>query len=250
MFTAGPRLLVSVVSPDEVEAVLSGGADIVDVKNPAEGALGAPTPALLRAVASRVPPPVEVSAALGDAPHLPGTLALAAAGAAACGPAFVKVGLLGSARPEQAVFLLTAVRQAAEQANPRTRVIAVAYADAARVGGLPPQELPGVAHRAGISGVMLDTAVKDGTSTLGALGEAGVAAFLAAARSLGLITALAGSLGRGDLALVHRLGVDIVGVRGAACEGGRNGIVSAARVRGLREALGLSVPASPAYGLR
>ena len=36
------RLLVSVVSADEVEAALAGGADIVDVKNPAEGSLGAP----------------------------------------------------------------------------------------------------------------------------------------------------------------------------------------------------------------
>ena len=44
------RLLVSVVDADEVEAALAGGADIVDVKNPAEGSLGAPVPALLRAV--------------------------------------------------------------------------------------------------------------------------------------------------------------------------------------------------------
>src|SRR5688572_21812851 len=34
------RLLVSVVTLDEVEAALAGGADIVDVKNPAEGSLG------------------------------------------------------------------------------------------------------------------------------------------------------------------------------------------------------------------
>ena len=45
-----PRLLVSVVAPDEVEAALEGGADVVDVKNPAEGSLGAPLPRVLLAV--------------------------------------------------------------------------------------------------------------------------------------------------------------------------------------------------------
>jgi hypothetical protein len=40
-----------------------------------------------------------------------------------------------------------------------------------------------------------------------------------------------------DLEGAPRLGADIVGVRGSACEGGRKGTVSAARVRALRAAL-------------
>jgi uncharacterized protein (UPF0264 family) len=231
------RLLVSVVAPDEVEAAIAGGADIVDVKNPAEGSLGAPVPALLRAVRSRVHSPVQVSAALGDAPHLPGTMALAAAGAAACGADYLKIGLFGSARPEQALELLAAVRRAAADVNPRTRLMAAAYADAARVGALPPGELPSIARQAGFHGVMLDTAVKDGVSTFTAMGEDGVAAFFAAARALGLVTAVAGALGPDDLERARRLGADIVGVRGSACEGGRGGTVSAARVGALRDAL-------------
>jgi uncharacterized protein (UPF0264 family) len=240
-----PRLLVSVVSAGEVEAALAGGADIVDVKNPAEGSLGAPLPALLRSVRSRVAPPTDVSAALGDAPHLPGTMALAAAGAAACGADYLKIGLLGSARPEQALDLLAAVRRAALDVNPRTRLMAATYADAARVGALLPRELPAIARQAGFHGVMLDTAVKDGLSTFTALGEDGVAAFLAAARALGLVTALAGALGPAELERAQRLGADIVGVRGSACEGGRGGTVSAARVRALRAALsGAAGPAT------
>lgn len=241
------RLLVSVVSADEVAAALEGGADVVDVKNPAEGSLGAPVPSLLRSVRSLVAPPALVSAALGDAPHLPGTLALAASGAAVCGADYVKVGLLGSSHPVQARELLAAVCRAAVEANPRVRVVAVAYADAWRVGGLPPPALPAVAREAGAHGVMLDTGVKDGTSTFAALGITGVAAFLAEARSLGLMTALAGALGSDDLVRAGGMGVDLVGVRGGACDGGRGGRVSAARVRALREALGLSAPASPAF---
>ena len=241
------RLLVSVVSADEVEPALQGGADVVDVKNPAEGSLGAPVPSLLRSVRSRVVPPALVSAALGDAPHLPGTLALAAAGAAACGADYVKVGLLGSSRPEEARKLLAAVCRAALETSPRVRVVGVAYADAPRVGGLPPASLPAVAREAGAHGVMLDTGVKDGTSTFAALGVAGVTAFLAEARALGLMTALAGALGEDDLMHASGMGADLVGVRGSACDGGRGGRVSAVRVRALREALGLSAPAFRAF---
>jgi (5-formylfuran-3-yl)methyl phosphate synthase len=234
---APPRLLVSVVSVAEVEAALEGGADVVDVKDTAEGALGAPRPALLRAVRTLVTPPCELSAALGDAPHLPGTMALAAAGAASSGADYVKIGLLGSSRPEQALEMLLAVGQAARDANSGTRLVAVAYADADRVNGLPPSELPRVARRAGVHGVMLDTAVKDGCSSFAVLGGQAVADFVAEARSLGLMTALAGSLGREELSRASALGVDLVGVRGSACKDGRDGTVSAARVRGLRAAL-------------
>jgi hypothetical protein len=231
------RLLVSVVSAEEVEAALLGGADIVDVKNPAEGSLGAPEPALLRAVRSQVASPAAVSVALGDAPHLPGTMALAAAGAASCGADYLKIGLLGSARPEQALELLDAVRRAAADVNPSALLMAAAYADASRVGALPPQDLPSIARQAGFHGVMLDTAVKDGVSTFTAMGEDAILDFLAEARGLGLVTALAGALGPADLERAQRLGADIVGVRGSACDGGRKGTVSAARVRALRATL-------------
>ncbi len=236
------RLLVSIVSADEIAAALAGGADIVDVKNPAEGALGAPAPSLLRAARERVCAPALLSVALGDAPHLPGTLAFAAAGAAACGADYVKVGLRGSDEPQSALEMLRALVSAV---GTTARVIAVTYADGA---GLPPLELPRVAAEAGVHGVMLDTLEKHGTSTFAALGAAAVAAFVDDARERGLVTALAGSLGSDGLARACRLGVDFVGVRGAACDGGRDGVVSPARVRALRTALDLSAAESLAFG--
>ncbi len=233
------------VDPAEVAAALEGGADIVDVKDPREGALGAATPGVLRAIRARVAAPAELSAALGDAPHLPGTLALAAYGAALCGAEYVKVGLLGSNQPDTAREMLVAVRCAALAANPAVRVVAVGYADAARVGALPIERLPAVAHDAGIHGVLVDTLVKDGTSSFRAAGEDAIAGFVDSARAAGLEVGLAGSLRFADLDLARRLGPDLVGVRGAACDGGRGGTVRAERVRRIREALGLTPPASP-----
>jgi uncharacterized protein (UPF0264 family) len=156
------------------------------------------------------------------------------------------VGLLGSRHPRQALELLTAVRLATEDTGPRVGVVAVAYADSARAGGLPAPELPAVAAAAGAAGVMLDTFFKDGTCLFDALEESAVGTFVHAARSAGLLVGLAGALGQGDLPRVRRLGVDVVGVRGSACEGGRGGVVGADRVRSLRDRLRLSIPASPA----
>ena len=87
------KLLVSVVDAGEARAAAAAGADIVDVKNPAEGSLGAPSPAVIAAVRAAVPAELPVSAAIGDMPNLPGTAALAALGAARSGATFVKVGL-------------------------------------------------------------------------------------------------------------------------------------------------------------
>ena len=50
------KLLVSVLYADEARAAAAAGADIVDVKNPAEGSLGAPSPAVIAAVATRWTP--------------------------------------------------------------------------------------------------------------------------------------------------------------------------------------------------
>ena len=46
------QLLISVTNALEAQAVLQGGADIIDIKNPAEGALGAANVAALRDICS------------------------------------------------------------------------------------------------------------------------------------------------------------------------------------------------------
>ena len=124
------RLLVSVVDAGEARAAAAAGADIVDVKNPAEGSLGAPSPAVIADVRAAVPAELPVSAAIGDMPNLPGTAALAALGAAHSGATFVKVGLWGaSTRGRRG-------RPAARRARrprPSAVVVAGAYADARRV---------------------------------------------------------------------------------------------------------------------
>jgi uncharacterized protein (UPF0264 family) len=227
------RLLVSVVDAGEAREAAAAGADIVDVKNPAEGSLGAPSPAVIAEVRGAVPAGLPVSAAIGDMPNLPGTAALAALGAARSGATFVKVGLWGVSTEPDAVDLLRAVVDGV----PGALVVAAAYADSRRVphAPLPPERLPRVARAAGVRVCLLDTAVKDGRGLLEWLAPDALTSLVADAHAAGLQVALAGALRADDLPVVRDTGADIAGVRSAACrDGRRSGRLDAERVRALR----------------
>jgi uncharacterized protein (UPF0264 family) len=229
------KLLVSVVDADEARDAAAAGADIVDVKNPAEGSLGAPSPSVIAAVRAALPTELPVSAAIGDMPNLPGTAALAALGAARIGAAFVKVGLWGVSTEVEAVALLRAVQDGVAGVSGAT-VVAAAYADARRVAHAPlaPELLPRVARAAGVGGCLLDTAVKDGRGLLYWLSPDALTSLVADAHAAGLQVALAGALRAQDLPIVRGTGANIAGVRSAACsDGRRSGRLDAARVRAL-----------------
>ena len=61
------QLLVSVASAAEAGTALTGGADIIDAKNPLGGALGAVSVEVLRDIHAAVAGARPVTAALGDA---------------------------------------------------------------------------------------------------------------------------------------------------------------------------------------
>jgi uncharacterized protein (UPF0264 family) len=113
----------------------------------------------------------------------------------------------------------------------------VAYADHGRVDGPRPDDAIRIAACVGAAGVLLDTAVKSGPGLTGLMPPHVLAAWVHAARERGLLTALAGRLSADDLPVVLETGTDIAGVRGAACEGGRDGCISSVRVRDLRAVL-------------
>ena len=214
------RLLVSVVDAAEARLAVAGGVDVVDVKNPAEGALGAPAPAVIAEVRGALGSERPLSAAIGDLPCLPGTAALAALGAAHAGAAYVKLGLWGAAGADDHVAVLRAAQRAVAG---RAAVVAVAYADAVRVPRRPlaPPELVATARRAGLSGCLVDTAIKDGRGVRAWLGDDALTELVAAAHGAGLEIALAGELRAEDLPEVRATGADIAGVRSAACRDGR-----------------------------
>jgi uncharacterized protein (UPF0264 family) len=159
---------------------------------------------------------------------------------ARAGETFVKLGFAGLRSPAIiAPLLAEAVRLAG--AIGQVRVVAVAYADFARAGCVPPGDLVGIASDTGAAGVLLDTFIKDGRDLLSWLSLPELDAWVERAREKDLLVALAGSLRGHSFEAACSAQPDIVGVRGAACIGGRSGQVDRDRVRGLRALMGETV---------
>jgi uncharacterized protein (UPF0264 family) len=233
------RLLVSVRAPAEVTPALTGGADIIDAKEPSEGPLGAVGPRVLTGIMRRVPPEVELSVALGDGlgtyqvQQLIARLPLLQRRSAT----YVKLGFAGVSSSARAGLLLQAAVSAAREHPLNPRVIAVAYGDSDCAESPSPDALAAVASRAGAAGLLIDTYRKDGRTLLGLMVPRRLAVLIQEVRSAGLTTAVAGALGPDDLPRLREAAPDIVGFRGAACDGGRSGRVSEDRVRLLRRAM-------------
>ena len=226
------QLLVSVRDEIEAAAAVAGGADIVDAKEPLAGALGAVSSEVLRTIVATVHNARPVTAALGDAAD-ENAVERAARAFVAAGVSFVKIGFAGvTARNRVDALIAAAVRGAGEH------VIAVAYADYERAGSAPTDAIIDAALHAGAAGLLIDTADKSGPGLLALMPVEAIGHAVARARGAGLIVALAGRLTAADLSVVRDSGADIAGVRGAACDGGRTGRISATHVALLFDRLG------------
>ncbi|MGA2681120.1 MAG: (5-formylfuran-3-yl)methyl phosphate synthase [Candidatus Bathyarchaeia archaeon] len=211
------KLLISPANVKEAAEAIAGGADIIDVKNPQEGALGANFPWVIKQIRELAPKNVRVSCALGDVPNLPGSVSLAALGAATLGVDYIKVGLCGCNTAGEAVYLLRNVNKAAKGCNPKIKVAAVGLADTQRIDSLDPMQIPSIAFKARVEVAMLDTGVKDGKNLFSYLKDTQLEEFVDCSHQFGLEVALAGSLRKQDLPVIYRFGADIAGLRGAAC---------------------------------
>jgi hypothetical protein len=218
----------------EARAALAGGADILDVKNPKEGSLGANFPWAIRAVADLAEGRVPVSATIGDLDYKPGTASLAALGAAVSGADYIKAGLLGVKTGEQAEEMLLGIVKAVKDYDSGKRVVAAGYSDYTRANSVSPMLLPAAAAKAGADLVMVDTAIKDGRSTFEFMNEQDLKDFISLGHDEGLKVALAGTIGFGHLEMLKRLNPDIIGVRGIVCGGDRRSAIQAELVKKLK----------------
>jgi (5-formylfuran-3-yl)methyl phosphate synthase len=236
------QLLVSVRDPAEVTAALEGGADIVDAKEPERGALGAVSFQQLRAIDHQVPDHVSLSVALGD-PESAAEVAAAIAGLPLrrrAAPLYLKLGLERTARNQLASLCSAAVR-AAQRHAAKPRLIFVEYADRP-VAIDAPGAVADAVRVASASGILVDTAAKDGRTLFDWWSPSRLSAWIVGTRKRGLTAAVAGSLGPVEVGRVATLRPDVIGVRGAACAGGRLGRVDAGLVRLLRFALESPAP--------
>lgn len=215
------KLLVSPINVEEAKIAKLGGADIIDVKNPKEGSLGANFPWVIKAV-KKAAGNIPVSATIGDFNYKPGTASLAALGAAAAGAEYIKVGLYDIHTKEQAMDILVNIVRSVKGYDKNKKVVAAGYSDYKRINSISPFELPLIGAEAGVDVVMIDTGIKDGRSTFEFLTEEELKEFVSSARKHGLQAAIAGTIKFDDISSLKRISPDIIGVRGCVCGGDRN----------------------------
>src|SRR3990172_3975966 len=90
-----PGLLVSVRNADEARIALEGGADVIDVKEPSRGSLGAADAEVVAAVVRAIGGSVPISVAAGEL--IDHRQSGATSSVSAFGVAYIKLGLAGCA---------------------------------------------------------------------------------------------------------------------------------------------------------
>jgi uncharacterized protein (UPF0264 family) len=208
MGTSMTRFLASVRDIAEAELALAAGADILDLKDPGKGALGAVDRQTIRTCVAQIAGRAPVSATVGDRPMEARIVSDAVAATASCGVDDVKLGVMPGGDPDGC---FAGIRER----NLRAGLILVFFADA-----MPAVDPIEAATAACARGVMLDTAGKGEGTLLDFMALDDIAHFVDAGRRAGLMVGVAGSLGPAHVAPLLALRPDVMGFRGALCREG------------------------------
>ena len=200
------KFLASVRNLQQARLAATAGADLIDLKAPEQGSLGAlpceEVAEIVRALRGVRP----ISATVGDLPMEPGSVTQAVAEMLQTGVDFVKIGITRDGE-----FRAT-LRELAKFSARGPGLIAVFFVDL----GILPVPVESVAAF-GFRGCMLDTFDKSGGSLTTHLRVADLRRFVDAVLRQGLLCGLAGSLGVEDIPLLAPLGANYLGFRGALC---------------------------------
>jgi uncharacterized protein (UPF0264 family) len=228
------RLLISVRGPNEALAAAEGGAHIADVEYPGS-ALGTPYPLNIKAVRDQLNQhgyeSVSVSTNIGeDQPHR-STACQAALGVATAGADYVKCGLAGLDL-KAATYLGRNLVRTVRQWWPAKKVYPAVFPDEEYAVSFEPlRDGPALVEEIDCDGILIDTYYKSiGKGLLDYYNTDDLARFSEELHILGKEAWIAGSISQAQLPSLSRTGVDVICVRGAACEqsegAGRFGKVS------------------------
>jgi (5-formylfuran-3-yl)methyl phosphate synthase len=244
LFDCPPRLLVSVRDAREARTAVECGVDLIDIKEPRRGALGAATADTIAAIARDVGASRPLSVALGELVNLQPDLYRDVLHRAPI--RFAKIGLAGAV----AIPRWWQRWREAWAALPHHLIrVGVVYVDWQEADAPAPADALAVFADLRCGAVLFDTFVKDGRTLLdhGAAGE--LAEWIQRARMTSPLLVLAGSLGGESLDGLRAYPPDFIAVRGAACRGGRLGRISGRRLRHFAAAIQRAFPStSPAHG--
>ncbi len=207
------NMLASVMTVAEAKVALDLDADIIDLKNPREGALGALPLSTIREIVAVLGGRVTVSATIGDVPYEPAQIAHKVLATAETGVDIVKIGIDPNRSDKKLSREMTGLLKA-HSTNISVCLIAVLFSD-----DILPLDWVDKLAESGFQGVMLDTADKRGGSLRTRHRDTDLKYFVEYAHSLNLLCGIAGSLQIEDIVPLLVMSPDYLGFRGALCRG-------------------------------
>ncbi len=201
-------MLASVNSIEEALLALSAGVDIIDLKQPALGALGALDMATVKQVVAEVAGRCPISATIGDLPMQPDPVFDAVMAMAESSVDYIKIGFFPGDEWQRTLNKLSVIT------GHSPALVAVLFADTQ-----PDLNIIRLLKEAGFTGVMLDTRNKQNGSLTQLMAKMDIARFVTQAKAQHLLCGLAGSLRLEDIPGLMSYKADYLGFRGALCQG-------------------------------
>ena len=200
-------MLASVNSVAEALLVLSAKVDIIDLKQPALGALGALNTDAVKQIVAGIDGRCLVSATIGDLPMQPDPVFNAVKAMAETAVDYIKIGFFPGDDWQGTIMKLSALTKQ------NIALIAVLFADTQ-----PDLAIMDILKDAGFTGVMLDTMNKQKGSLTELMAKMEIAQFVRQAKDRQLLCGLAGSLKVEDIPDLMPYKADYLGFRGALCQ--------------------------------
>jgi (5-formylfuran-3-yl)methyl phosphate synthase len=200
-------MLASVSNLDETVLVQEAGVDIIDLKDPRTGALGALEFTIIKKIVDYVNGITPVSATIGDLPFKAQLIGPVIKQMAETGVDIIKVGVSDKINEEAELQLLSTLTQQG------IRIVLVLFAEQYKKDC----DFETLA-KTGITGVMLDTMNKSSGSLREKLSAPVLQQFVRETRGHGLLNGLAGSLSETDIVPLLEMEPDYLGFRGGLCQ--------------------------------
>lgn len=200
-------MLASVMNKEEALLVLNAQVDIIDLKQPSSGALGALNINVVSDIVTIIKGQCPISATIGDLPMQPDLVFNAVKAMATTGVDYVKIGIFPEGDSQATLNKLVELKSL------NLSLIAVLFADA-----LPCLSIIKQLKILNFKGVMLDTMNKKTGSLTQIMPLESILAFVTMAKQQQLLSGLAGSLAKTDVKNLLTLNPDYLGFRGALCQ--------------------------------
>lgn len=200
------QLLISVQNVHEAAIALECGVDIIDLKDPNTGALGALTLSEIESIIHFIGSRKQTSATIGDIPMVPHLIKERVVQLQKFPLNFIKIGFFYAADYQACLDELQ------KFTSSRQQLIAVLFAELQY-----PEVLLKKIKQAGFSGVMLDTMHKNGKTYLAYYSVTAFENFVNNVLANDLLFGLAGSLQLSHVNAVKKVNLHFMGFRGGVC---------------------------------